>query len=69
MAGHFGLSILAVIPKIVDQKQIEVQARQDRKLYIASGLYFSVILAILVLEVLGLTAISNLIGVFSRLSS
>jgi polysaccharide chain length determinant protein (PEP-CTERM system associated) len=65
MAGHFGLSILAVIPRIVDQKQIEVQARQDRKLYIASGLYFSVILAILVLEVLGFTAISNLIGRFS----
>ena len=62
MAAQFGLPILAVVPQIADPKQIAVQSRQDRRMYIASGLYFSMILAVLALEILGFTVISNLIG-------
>jgi polysaccharide chain length determinant protein (PEP-CTERM system associated) len=66
MAAGFGLPVLAVIPKIEDPQQIAVQARKDRRLYIASGLYFSMIIAVLALEVLGVTVIS---AVMSRISS
>jgi polysaccharide biosynthesis transport protein len=66
MAAHFGLPILAIVPQIEDPQQIEIQSRQDRRLYFASGLYFLVILAVLALEVLGITVISNLVG---RISS
>jgi hypothetical protein len=61
MAKQFGLPILAVIPRIEDPEQLVLQARQDRKLYIAGGMYFLVILAVLALEALGVTAISNVI--------
>jgi len=69
MAAHFGLPILAVVPQIEDPKQIEVQVRQDRRLYIASGLYFSMILAVLMLEILGVTVISNLLGKLASFNS
>jgi polysaccharide chain length determinant protein (PEP-CTERM system associated) len=60
MAKQFGLPILAVIPRIEDPQQTALQTGKDRRLYLAAGLYFSMILAVLVLEVLGITAISNL---------
>lgn len=62
MARHFGLPVLAAIPRIEDPQQVVLQARQARRLYIVSGLYFSVILAVLAMEVLGVTVISNLVG-------
>ena len=62
MAKHFGLPILAVIPRIENPQQIAAQARQDLKLYVAAGLYFSVILSALVLEVMDISLISNLMN-------
>lgn len=61
MARMFGLPVLAVIPRIEDSEQLAVQARQDRKLYAAGGMYFLVIVAVLALEVLSVTLISNLV--------
>ncbi|NTV50348.1 MAG: chain-length determining protein [Geobacteraceae bacterium] len=65
MAARFGLPVLAVIPKIEDPQQIVVQARKDRRLYMISGLYFSMIIAVLALEVLGVAVISNVMSRFS----
>lgn len=62
MARTFGLPILAVIPRIEDPQQIAEQVRRDRKLYIAAGAYFSLILGVLALELLGISVISNLVG-------
>ena len=60
MARLLGLPILAVIPHIEDPEQLALQARQDRKLYAAGMMYFTVILAVLALEVLGVALVSNL---------
>jgi polysaccharide chain length determinant protein (PEP-CTERM system associated) len=60
MARLFGLPILAVIPHIEDPEQRTLQTRRDRKLYAAGGLYFLVILAVLVLEVFGFTMFYDL---------
>ncbi|MGB9081951.1 MAG: XrtA system polysaccharide chain length determinant [Desulfuromonadaceae bacterium] len=62
MAKHFGLPVLAVIPQMEDPEQSTLQARRDRRLYIASGLYFSVILAVLALEFLEITVVSELMN-------
>lgn len=61
MVKQFGLPVLAIIPRIEDPVQVALQARKDRKLYILSGMYFSVILSVLALEALGTTVISNVI--------
>ena len=66
MAQNFGLPILAVIPRIEDPNQVVLAARQDLRLYITAGIYFSLILALLILEIADISAITNL---FSRLSS
>ncbi len=60
MAANFGLPVLAIIPQIEDPQKNNLQARQDRRLYISAGLYFSMILGVLVLEVLGVTGVSTL---------
>lgn len=60
MARLFGIPVLAVIPRIEDPQQVAAQSRKDLKLYIASGLYFSVILAVLAVEVLDSALISHL---------
>ncbi|MFA7061406.1 MAG: XrtA system polysaccharide chain length determinant [Pedobacter sp.] len=66
MAKHFGFPVLAVIPKILDPLQLVLQAKRDRKLYIAAGAYFSMILAVLAAEVMDIELISKII---SRVSS
>jgi polysaccharide biosynthesis transport protein len=60
MAKQFGLPILAIIPRIEDPRLIAMQSRQNWRLYIVAGLYFSLILAVLALEILGFTTISKL---------
>lgn len=60
MAKLFGLPILAIIPRIEDPQLITVQSRQSRRLYITAGLYFSLILAVLAFEALGVTAIPRI---------
>ncbi|MDD2898170.1 MAG: GNVR domain-containing protein [Desulfuromonadaceae bacterium] len=57
MAKHFGIPILAIIPRIDDPQLIAAQSRMDRKLYIIAGLYFSVILAVLANEAVGVTGV------------
>jgi hypothetical protein len=65
MARHFGLPILAVIPRIEDPQQIAAEAVKDRKIYIAAGAYFSLILAVLALELLGINILVKLKDVIS----
>lgn len=67
MARGFGLPVLAVIPRIEDPREKALESRKDRRLYLASGVYFSMILAVLALEALGLT--SRLINKVSSLLS
>lgn len=62
MAKHFGFPVLAVIPRIEDPQLLVRQSKRDRKLYIAATLYFSLILAVLAVEIAGVTAISKFIG-------
>ncbi|MBC7961369.1 MAG: hypothetical protein H7Y05_00315 [Steroidobacteraceae bacterium] len=65
MARQFGFPVLAVIPRIEDPQLLVLQAKRDRKLYIAAGAYFSLILAVLATEVTGIAAISKIISRFS----
>lgn len=62
MAKRFGFPVLAVIPRIEDPRQLVLQAKRDRKLYIAAGAYFSLILAVLAAEVTGVAVISTVIS-------
>lgn len=62
MARHFGFPVLAVIPRIEDPQLLVQQTRRDRKIYIAAALYFSMILAVLAVEVAGINVISRLFG-------
>ena len=64
MAKQLGLPVLAIIPRIEDPLKIKGQKRQDLKLYTLSGLYFSLIVATLVSEMMGSTIVSRLIGRF-----
>ena len=57
-----GINVLAVIPKISDPKAIEIERRKDLRLYIVSGTYFSMIVVLLGLEVLGLSPVERIIG-------
>jgi polysaccharide chain length determinant protein (PEP-CTERM system associated) len=60
MAKMFGVPILAIIPRIDDPQLIATQSRKDRKLYIVAGLYFLVILSVLVMEAHGVTVLLDL---------
>ena len=62
MAKHFGLPVLAVIPQMENPEQVALQVRQDRRLYIIAGFYFSLILAVLILELLEITVVSDIVG-------
>jgi succinoglycan biosynthesis transport protein ExoP len=60
-----GINVLAVIPKISDPKAIEIERRNDLRLYIASGTYFTMIVALLALEFLGMSPVDSIIGMIS----
>jgi uncharacterized membrane protein len=62
MAKHFGLPVLAVIPQMENQEELALQARKNRRLYISAGLYFSVILTVLLLELIEITVISDMVS-------
>lgn len=49
-----GLRVMAVIPRIRDPREVRRQRRRDRWLYLFFGLYLSLVLAVLVVEFLGL---------------
>lgn len=67
MAKSFGLPLLAIIPHIEDPEEVAIQVKRDRRLYVAGGLYFSIILAVLALEVLGVASLSTVTEKLSRL--
>jgi hypothetical protein len=60
-----GIKVLAVIPKISDPLAIEKERRKDLRLYLASGTYFSMIVALLALEFLGMSPFETIIGLIS----
>lgn len=62
IAKQLGMPVLAVIPRIEDSQQLLLLARRDRKLYLAAGAYFSLILVVLLTEVAGITIISKAIN-------
>ena len=69
MVKHFGIPVLAVIPRIEDAQKLALQARTDRRLYIAAGCYFMLILGVLAAEALGITGMSTLVSRLSGLLS
>ncbi len=60
-----GVSVLAVIPKIGDPELVEKERRNDLRLYAVAGTYFTMVLALLALEVLNLSPVERLIGMIS----
>lgn len=62
MVKSLGLPLLAVIPYMEDPEQNALQIKRDLKLYLFSGIYFFFIVAILVLEFLNITIISDQLG-------
>jgi polysaccharide chain length determinant protein (PEP-CTERM system associated) len=61
-AKSFGIPLLAVIPRIENPDFIALQIKKDRRMYLAAGLYFSLILAVLAIEVAGITVITRLVS-------
>ncbi len=47
-----GVPVLAVVPTIRNPEEIALKRKKNRKLFLAAGAYFSIILAVLVYEVL-----------------
>jgi len=69
MAKHFGIPVLAVIPRMEDSQKVTLQAKTDRTLYIVAGSYFMLILGVLAAEALGLTTMSKVVSRLSGLLS
>lgn len=61
-----GLPLLAVIPHMPDPEFEAQQTRRDRRLYILSGAYFSLIVAVLLMEMMNITIISDKISKIYR---
>jgi hypothetical protein len=57
-----GVQVLAVVPKIRAPEMVEIENRKDTRLYVAAGAYFSLILAILALELVRLSPIDGLVN-------
>lgn len=57
-----GVPVLAVIPKMTDPGEELVQRKKDMRLYLAAGVYLSMILAVLALEALNVSAVDKVIG-------
>jgi polysaccharide chain length determinant protein (PEP-CTERM system associated) len=55
-----GLPVLAVIPLMKSNNEIQFEKKRDRRSYILSGCWFSIILVVLIMESLDLTLIDNL---------
>jgi polysaccharide biosynthesis transport protein len=66
IAKQFGLPVLAVIPRIEDPSKSVQQSKRDRRLYVATALYFSLIVVVLAAEALGAEMMAKVI---SRLTS
>lgn len=66
MVKSLGLPLLAVIPHMKEPALNARQIKLERKLYVFSGLYLSFIVAILVLELMNITIISDQVGKIYR---
>lgn len=55
-----GTPVLAVIPLIKSDDEIQSDKRKDLRLYCVSGFYFTIIFAVLMMEVMGLTFMDDL---------
>lgn len=54
-----GYDVLAVIPTIFNQEEMDKTALKDRKIYLAAGCYFTLICLVLTHELLGFTLIEK----------
>ena len=57
-----GLPLLAVVPRIHDQQQVDLQRRRTVRLFFAAGMYMLFLLCFPLMEVLGLTYVDSLLG-------
>ena len=60
-----GLPVLAVIPLIKAPEEIRAERKKDLQLYFICGVYFSLILAVLVMEMLGLNVVDTMVNKFN----
>ena len=58
---NLGINVLAVIPKISDPVAMEKERHRDLRLYLASGSYLCMIVALLALEFLGMSPVDKII--------
>ncbi len=65
MVKQLGFPVLAVIPRIEDPLLIKKRDKRDLRLYIGATVYFSLILAVLAAEAMGVAIIAKVIGRFT----
>ena len=65
MVKQLGFPVLAVIPRIEDPLLIKKRDKSDLRLYIGATVYFSLILAVLAAEAMGVAIIAKVIGRFT----
>ena len=59
---ELGLPLLAVVPRIHDQQQVDLHRRRTVHLFSAAGVYMLFLLCFPLMEVLGLTYVDSLLG-------
>ena len=52
-----GLPVLAVIPRITTKEEMDLQKKRDFRLYLFAGSYFSMLLAIMLLEAMDINVV------------
>lgn len=57
-----GLPLLAVVPRIHDQQQVDLHRRRTVRLFSAAGVYMLFLLCFPLMEVLGMTYVDRLLG-------
>ena len=57
-----GLPVLAVIPLMKSDNEIQLERKRDLRLYLMSGCWFSVILVVLIMEALDVTLMESMLG-------
>jgi polysaccharide chain length determinant protein (PEP-CTERM system associated) len=57
-----GLPVLAVIPLMKSDNEIQLERKRDRRLYLLSGCWFSIILVVLVMEAFDVTLIDSMLS-------
>jgi polysaccharide chain length determinant protein (PEP-CTERM system associated) len=57
-----GVPVLAVIPLLKSDNEIQLERKRDMRLYLLSGCWFSIILAVLVMEALDVPLMDNMMS-------